>query len=87
MSILDFHVGTIGKAGENPQTHYLTTDDTHATVVTNGYLNDIITKRALAVSPGDMVLTILYSGGVKKSTWLTLSKTSGNWKLDNPVTA
>lgn len=87
MPIKSIKVDQVGQIGVNPRVVFIETDDAIATVAAAGYLNDAIGKLKEPLQPGDMCLVHVIDAGILKPAWLSLSKTAGNWKLDNPITA
>jgi hypothetical protein len=87
MGIKSIKVDELGNVGVLPRLVRIETDDAIATVAAAGYLNDAIDKLKEPLIPGDMCLVHVIDAGLLKPAWLSLSKTAGDWKLDNPITA
>src|SRR3990167_5431150 len=83
MAILNIQIGEVGLTGVKPRVIYIDTNDTLATVVTAGYLNNA-KQQGYAFSEYDMALVSTKttpSSAITEVAWLEVSYSNPDWSL------
>lgn len=85
MTILNFKADNLGCIAVVPRILYIDTDDTVATVVSTGYLNDLV-KSGYDIRESDMALISTKESPTadSKSSWYEVSKNGNNWSVIAP---